>query len=53
MADILTTVIVLLIGACIGMGALMVFIYALWSLQDNEANRTRPNPHEQNKGNPW
>lgn len=53
MADILTLVIVLLIGACIGMGGLMIFIYALWSLQDDEATRTHPNSHKQNEGNPW
>ena len=53
LADVLILVIVLIIGGLMGISALLVFIYALWAMQENEADRNHSDSVRQNKGNPW
>jgi hypothetical protein len=53
LADIFVLVIVLMIGGMLGVGALLVFIYALWAMQDNEADRSHQNSVRKDKGDSW
>jgi hypothetical protein len=52
LADVFTLVIVLLIGGLLGISALLIFIYALWAMQDHEADRSYQDSVRKDKGNP-
>lgn len=53
LVDIFTLVMVLMIGGAIGICALLIFIYALWAMQENEADRSYQDAVRKDEGNPW
>jgi heme/copper-type cytochrome/quinol oxidase subunit 2 len=53
LVDIFTLVMVLMIGGAIGICALLIFIYALWAMQENETDRSYQDAVRKNEGNPW
>lgn len=53
LVDIFTLVMVLMIGGAIGICALLIFIYALWAMQENETDRSYQDSVWKDEGNPW
>lgn len=52
LADIFTLVMVLMIGGALGICVLLIFIYALWAMQENETDRSNQDSVRKSEGKP-